>query len=114
MKTPPLTDYECSRAAWYWRRGYSTAQISGLMNIPEATIANEIERIRTFKKSKITIARQTDGFNGDKVAQAHFLFKQGLTVKEVATTIFMPERTVKANFRAILNYVQEETANDLR
>ena len=102
MKTPPLTDYECSRAAWYWKRGYSTAQISGLMNIPEATIANEIERIRTFKKSKITIARQTDGFNGDKVAQAHFLFKQGLTV--------MPEQTVKANFRAILNYVQEEDA----
>lgn len=56
------------------------------------------------------LTRETDGFNGDKVAQAHFLFKQGLTVKEVATAIFMPEQTVKANFRAILNYVQEEDA----
>lgn len=108
--TSPLTDYEIDKAQWYWRRGYSTYQIAHFLRVSEPTIANQIELIRSFQKGMIIKAGVTSGFTGDKVAQAHWLLKQGYSLKQTAKCISVSEDTLSAYKHSILMYQPEDNA----
>lgn len=47
---------------------------------------------------------QLDGMTGDKVAQAHWIYKQGLSFAQIAKAIYVSRRAVMANKKAIKNY----------
>ncbi len=99
-----LSENELEMANGLLQLGFSAKQIAHYMAVPEAKIYIQFKEIRDFKKQRLAKNMQLDGISGDKVAQAHWLYKQGLSFAQIAKAIYVSRRAVMANKKAIKNY----------
>ena len=84
--------------------GFSLEQIAHYMAVSEEEIYCQFNEIRDFEKQQLAKNMQLDGMSGDKVAQAHWLYEQGLSFGQIAKAIYVSKHAVMANKKAIKNY----------
>ena len=99
-----LSENELEMANGLLQLGFSLAQIAHYMAVPEAKIYIQFAEIRDFEKQQLVKNMQLDGMSGDKVAQTHWLYEQGLSFAQIAKAIYVSRRAVMANKKAIKNY----------
>jgi len=99
-----LSENELGVANGLLQLGFSLEQIAHYMAVPEAKIYQQFNEIRDFEKQQLAKNMQLDGMTGDKVAQAHWLYEQGLSFDQIAKAIYVSKHAVMANKKAIKNY----------
>lgn len=99
-----LSENELEMANGLLQLGFSLKQIAHYMAVPEEQIYRQFNEIRDFEKQQLAKNMQLDGMTGDKVAQAHWLYQQGLSFDQIAKAIYVSKRAVIANKKAIKNY----------
>ena len=99
-----LSENELGVANGLLQLGFSLEQIAHYMAVPEAKIYIQFNEIRDFEKQQLAKNMQLDGMSGDKVAQAHWLYEQGLSFGQIAKAIYVSKHAVMANKKAIKNY----------
>lgn len=99
-----LSENEIGVANGLLQLGFSLEQIAHYMAVPEEQIYRQFNEIRDFEKQQLAKNMQLDGMSGDKVAQAHWLYEQGLSFGQIAKAIYVSKHAVMANKKAIKNY----------
>lgn len=99
-----LSENELGVANGLLQLGFSLEQIAHYMAVPEKQIYRQFNEIRDFEKQQLAKNMQLDGMSGDKVAQAHWLYEQGLSFGQIAKAIYVSKHAVMANKKAIKNY----------
>ena len=99
-----LSENELGVANGLLQLGFSLEQIAHYMAVPEEQIYRQFNEIRDFEKQQLAKNMQLDGMSGDKVAQAHWLYEQGLSFGQIAKAIYVSKHAVMANKKAIKNY----------